>query len=213
MAANVKRVTPLRNETSGEVEGVRQRILRTARELFYREGVRAIGVDRIVAESGVAKTSLYRWFPSKDDLITAFLEAEEAASWAWWDGNAERTKDSPREQLRLQLSSIEKHITHPQYRGCAFDNVCTEFADEHHPARAVARRFKEETVRRLVELARALGSRNPEVLGSQLALLVDGAYGSAQVLGKNGPAGQLIAAADALVDVNLAVGEPRRAVG
>lgn len=210
---NTKRVTALRSDAGGEVEGVRGRILRTSRELFYREGVRAIGVDRIVAESGVAKTSLYRWFPSKDDLITAFLEAEEIAIWAWWDKNVERLKDAPREQLRVQLSGIERLIAHPNYRGCAFDNVCTEFADEQHPARAVAKRVKEETVRRLVELARALGSQNPEVLGSQLALLVDGAYGSGQVLGKNGPSMQLVAAAEVLVDANLAMAKPRRAVG
>jgi len=83
---NQKRVAMKAIESVAGDGGVREKLLATARELFYREGVRAIGVDRIVAQSGVAKTSLYRWFPSKDDLIAAFLEEEEKDRWSQWTG-------------------------------------------------------------------------------------------------------------------------------
>src|SRR5687768_18585600 len=95
------------DEAAG-TESVRDRILNTARELFYREGARAVGVDTVVAQSGVAKTSLYRWFPSKDALIVAVLEEEAKDRWAGWDYTAQRADPSPREQLRAQLAGITK---------------------------------------------------------------------------------------------------------
>ena len=96
----------------------RERILNTARELFYREGARSVGVDTVVAQSGVAKTSLYRWFPSKDALIAAVIEAEAKDRWAGWDYTAQRSPADPREQLRAQLAGIAKFVSSPKYRGC-----------------------------------------------------------------------------------------------
>src|SRR5690606_28386252 len=95
-------------------ESVRDRILNTARELFYREGVRGVGVDTVVAQSGVAKTSLYRWFASKDQLIASVIEAEAKARWDGWDRTAARCADqSPRERLRAHLSAIVKFVESP----------------------------------------------------------------------------------------------------
>ncbi|HET9396495.1 MAG TPA: TetR/AcrR family transcriptional regulator, partial [Nitrospiraceae bacterium] len=105
-------------------ESVRDRILATARQLFYREGVRGVGVDTVVAQSGVAKTSLYRWFPSKDVLIASVVEEEAKDRWAAWDRTAERSSVlEPRERLRSHLAAIIKFVNHPKYRGCPFMNV------------------------------------------------------------------------------------------
>src|SRR5215471_8461307 len=104
-------------------EGARERILQTAHDLIYREGARAVGIDRIVAESGVAKMSLYRWFPSKDDLIVAVLQEEERNVWEIWNQNMERHKNAPLKQLRAQFESLAQVIAHPDTRGCAFINV------------------------------------------------------------------------------------------
>lgn len=188
------------DESSGSTESVRDRILNTARELFYREGVRAVGVDTVVAQSGVAKTSLYRWFPSKDALIAAVIEAEAKDRWAGWDSTAARSPDDPREQLRNQLAGIARYVSSPKYRGCPFMNVTVEFADPQHPARCGAREVMEELRRRVRALIDQIGVREPAVVTDQIVMLVDGAFSGAQVLGKNGPQHLLVSAADALID-------------
>ena len=184
-------------------ENVRDRILNTARELIYREGARAVGIDRIVAESGVAKMSLYRWFPSKDDLIVAVLHEEEKQTWAVWDANMERFKGVPLKQLRAHFASLAQFIASPDFRGCAFLNAATAFADEQHPARVVAKQSKEELARRMLELTREIGARQPEVLASQLCLVIDGAFASGQAVGKSGPSMHIESTADALINAQL----------
>jgi AcrR family transcriptional regulator len=191
------------SETSATTETVRDRILNTARDLFYRQGIHAVGVDTVVAESGVAKTSLYRWFTSKDALIVAVLEKEAEDRWAGWDYTAARSGSDPREKLRAQLAGIVKFVTGPKYRGCPFMNVTAEFADAQHPARHVAREMMEELRRRVRALVDPLNVRNPEELTEQLVMLIDGAFSSAQVFGKEGPHQLLVSAADALVDAQL----------
>jgi AcrR family transcriptional regulator len=181
-------------------ESVRERILNTARELFYRDGIHAVGVDTVVAQSGVAKTSLYRWFPSKDALIVAVLQKEAEDRWAGWDYTAARSGSDPRERLRAQLAGIARYVGSEKYRGCPFMNATAEFADPQHPARGVCREMMEELRRRVRALVDPLDVRNPEELTEQLVMLIDGAFSSAQVLGKDGPHRLLVAAADALVD-------------
>jgi AcrR family transcriptional regulator len=184
-----------------EIESVRDRILNTARDLFYAQGVHAVGVDTVVAKSGAAKTSLYRWFPSKDALIVAVLEKEAEERWSGWDHTAVKcAAEAPREQLRAHLRAIVRYVTGPNYRGCPFMNVTAEFADPNHPGRAVALEIMHELRRRVRVLVDALEVRSPEELTEQLVMLIDGAFSSAQVFGKQGPHTFLVAAADALVD-------------
>ena len=183
-----------------QTESVRDRVLNTARELFYREGARAVGVDRVVAESGVAKTSLYRWFPSKDVLIAAVIEQEALDRWAGWDRNLQRAAGNPRDQLRAQFTGLARYISGQQFRGCPFLNVTVEFADPEHPARKVAREMSAELRRRLKGLIDQLEDvRNPEELADQLLMLIDGALSSVHCLGKDAPLKYLVTAADALI--------------
>jgi AcrR family transcriptional regulator len=184
-------------------ENVRDRILATARELIYREGARAVGIDRIIAESGVAKMSLYRWFPSKDDLIVAVLHEEEKETWAAWDANRERFKGAPLKQLHAQFTGLARLIASPRFRGCAFLNAAMAFADDRHPARVVAKEFKEELTRRMSELTRAIGAKQPEVLASQLCLVIDGAFASGQAVGKGGPSMHIESTVDALINAQM----------
>jgi AcrR family transcriptional regulator len=156
----------------GEVTA-RERILATARELFYREGIRAIGVDTIVERSGVSKTSLYRLFESKDALIAAVLTEQDRLFWTWWDRIEEQHADDPRALLEALLSWAAKRIGDPAWRGCPFLNLATEFPDDNHPGRVIARRNKEEVRARL---ASKFGVRDPDRIASQIALMIDGAY-------------------------------------
>lgn len=154
----------------------RERILNTAKELFYEQGIRAVGIDTIIERSGVAKMTLYRHFPSKDDLIVAYLEELDRCHWAWFDAAIARHPGQPRRQLLDVFDALIDKLSVPEYRGCAFSNVVTEFPDASHPSRRVAHANAEKTRARLAALAREADAPNPEALGNQLALLLDGAY-------------------------------------
>jgi AcrR family transcriptional regulator len=159
----------------GEVSA-RDRILATASDLFYREGIRAIGVDTVVERSGVSKTSLYRVFDSKDALISAFAAEKDRLFWAWWDDIEEKHAEDPRALLDALLSEIAKRIAHPAFRGCPFLNLMTEFPDDNHPGRVIARDNKEEMRARLATIVAKLGVGDPNRTASQIALLINGAY-------------------------------------
>jgi AcrR family transcriptional regulator len=143
--ARPRRGAPSKGEASA-----RERILATANELFYREGVRAIGVDTVVERSGVSKTTLYRVFESKDALIAAFAAERDRLSWEWWDRIEEQHADDSRALLEALLSEILRRIGASAYRGCPFLNLATEFPDKNHPGWVAARANKEEMRARLV---------------------------------------------------------------
>lgn len=178
---------------------MRQRILDTASALFYERGVRAVGVDLVVAESGVAKTSLYRHFRTKDDLIVAFLEREDVEFWAQWDEVAGRHADDPPGEIEAHMRWIGKRLARANYRGCPQINVAAEFAEADHPAREVARRHMQAMRARLAELARRLGAARPNELAAQLGVLVNGAFVSASMLSPDEATRVLLASARALL--------------
>lgn len=161
----------------------RERILQTASALFYQRGVRAVGVDLVVKEAGVAKTSLYRHFGSKDDLVAAFLAREDRDFWATWDRVAEQHRHDAQAELDAHLEWIGERIGRPNYRGCPQINAAAEFPEADHPARQVAVDHKREFRRRLRGIAERLGVERPDELAGQLSLLVNGAFVSSQVLG------------------------------
>lgn len=197
MAKNVAAATSTGDKEA--VLSVRDRVLETAATLFYQEGVRAVGVDLVVERSGVAKTSLYRHFATKDDLVVAFLEREDAEYWEGWDSVAVKEAQDAERELEAHLRGIAEHIAAPRYRGCPFLNVATEFPAPGHPARTVAMRNKTELLRRLGVLAKRMGVRKPDELAGQLVLLIDGAYMNGPLLGKKGPVHSLVAAGKALI--------------
>ncbi len=188
---------------SGVGRPARERIFDVAKDLFYRQGIRAVGVETIVAAAGATKMSLYRSFPSKDDLVVAYLQDRDALYWQWWDKTVARHPDSPRLQIRALFKSVAGRATRPDYRGCPFTNAATEFPDPDHPGRAVAMANKAKLRERLRGLAAAVGAREPDRLGDQLFLLMEGAYPSGQVMGTDGPALGLADAADTLVAAQL----------
>src|SRR5689334_1874225 len=146
----------------------RERILATAAELFYREGIRAVGIDTIIARSGVAKMSLYRNFASKDELVVAFLEEADRLYWERWDRAMAEHATEPHRQVADLFAMLARRLASPLYRGCPFINTATEFPDPAHPARAVCRAHKLQLGARLLDLSRRLGAREPERLASQL---------------------------------------------
>lgn len=178
---------------------VRERILETASTLFYRQGVRAVGVDLIVEEAGVAKTSLYRYFRTKDDLIAAFLNREDEHFWGCWDAVAERHPDEAQAELEGQLEWIGERVGRPNYRGCPQINAAAEFPDIDHPARVVAIKHKAELRHRLRGLAERLHAQRPDELAAQIALLINGAFVSSNMLTAEEATPVLIGATRALI--------------
>jgi len=183
----------------------RERILAVASDLFYRQGVRAVGIDTIIAAAGVAKMSLYRAFPSKDDLVAAYLERRNVEFWARWERTLAPYPDEPRRQLETLLDAIMRRTLTEAYRGCPFLNTATEFPGSTLPADAVIRAHKHQVNARLRTLAAGAGARDPQALADQLQLLIDGAYSAGQALGAEGPARALAAAGRVLIAA--AVGE------
>jgi len=185
-------------------KSARERILETAEDLFYREGIHAVGIDTIIEKSGVAKMSLYRNFASKDDLVAAYLEARGRRYWQWWDGVMARNAGQPRRQLPDLFEAIAVRTRRPEFRGCAFLKAAAEFPEEGSRARVVALAHKKELRKRLLKLCRTIGAHQPDVLSNQLLMLIEGAYSTAGILGKRDAVKATAKAAEALIDAAIA---------
>lgn len=179
------------------------RIRKTAREMFYRDGIRAVGVDAIVNEAGVTKPSLYRSFSSKDELAAAYLRDYDAEFWARFDAARDAHPGDPRAQILAYLSGLGQRAVQNGYRGCGLTNAAVEYPEPGHPARAVAVAHKAELRRRLAAMAAEMGADDPEALGDGLLLLLEGAFVSSQLFGEAGPAGRVAQMADKLIQAHL----------
>jgi AcrR family transcriptional regulator len=160
---------------------VRARILETASTLFYQHSVRAVGVDLVVEKAGVAKTSLYRHFGTKDDLVAAFLKREDQDFWGTWNRVAEEHTGDAAAELDAHLKWIGERVGRPNYRGCPQINVAAEFPETNHPARKVATAHKRQMRKRLKDIAERLGVARPDELAGQLSLIINGAFVSSQI--------------------------------
>src|SRR5262245_40264393 len=130
-------------------KAARERILQAVDELFYRDGVRAVGVDLVIEHAGVNKMSLYRNFASKDELIAAYVEGKNLEFWARWDSVMQRHGPDPYRQLVGWFEELQVRTSSKDYRGCPFVNISAELSDARHPARRVVARNKRELKRRL----------------------------------------------------------------
>lgn len=160
----------------------RERILETAERLFYRDGYRAVGVDTIVAESGVAKMTLYRHFPSKDDLIVAYLERTNEQLLGWMEGLIASHRD-PRAALEAVFDGVAKLASSPECLGCTFVAAAGEFPEPDHPGHRAAVAHKRAVVDRLRELGEQAGARDANALAEELLLIMDGAWSATRVFG------------------------------
>ena len=187
-------------ETATVRRPARERILDTAAELFYREGIRAVGIDTIIAKSGVAKMSLYRNFASKDELVCAYLERNIAQHAAWWDRVTARHPGDPRAQMKALFVALGHWIDHPKFQGCPFTTAAAELRDPANPAHALAMTHKRMVRDRLCALATAAGAEDPDRLTGQLQLLMEGAYAAGRALDLGPGNGAVASAAAALID-------------
>ena len=180
----------------------RKRIFDTASELFYRNGIRAVGIDAIAARADTTKMSLYRSFSSKDELVAEWLRDHDTRFWQTWDAMSEKYPGEARKQLQAAFGMLAKHVSDPGARGCPMANAAVEITDKEHPARQVIEAHKAKLRTRLAELCQGTGTPEPALLADQLFLLMEGAQVST-VLGVQIPARNATSAAEALIDSHL----------
>ena len=182
----------------------RQRILTAASDLFYRHGIRAVGVEAIAEAAGTNKMTLYRHFSSKDELVAEYLRCLARNGGQLWQELEANHPGDPRAQLRGWLAAMQAHVLDTDQRGCALANAAVELPEKEHPARCVIEQYKTAQRGRLAGLCAASGVSEPELLADELFLLLEGAHVSAQSLGPNGPASRLVRMGEALIASHLA---------
>jgi AcrR family transcriptional regulator len=191
------RVADAPSTGAGPKISARERILAAANDLFYREGVHTVGIDRIIQEAGVAKASLYDNFRNKDALVTAYLERRRARVMSRVQLAVDAQSD-PRERVLAVFDAQASLMAEPEFNGCAFSSATSE---THSPSIDEATAAYRDWFRNLLtELASAAGADDPAALARQLHLLYDGAGQLARMDGDVGAAAAARAAAAILLD-------------
>lgn len=152
----------------------KERLIASAVDLFYREGIHAVGVDRIIGEAGVTRATFYRHFPGKEQLVLAYLDAEDATIKGAFS-EASRQDDDPERLLALVIDTIAADVARHHTRGCPFINAAAEYPDPGSPVRAAITSHRTWFRGALVELLTAHGAADPDAAAGQLVLLRDAA--------------------------------------
>jgi AcrR family transcriptional regulator len=184
----------------------RQRLLAAADALFYGEGIRPVGVDAVAREAGVTKRTLYYHFPSKDDLVAAYLDDRDLPTLSRYQGYATASDATADERIRGIFEQIARNAQKPGWRGCSFVRAACEFAGlPGHPARLAAARHKKRFEAWLEDVLAADGIADPAALARQIMILFDGAV--TQILIHRDPS--YAASAGAAAALLLSAASPR----
>lgn len=162
----------------------KEKLFQTAARLFYQQGYQAVGVDTLAAVAGIGKMTLYRHYPTKDDLIEAFLRDSDKV---FWDEFEQLTRDKPtaREKLLAFFEGLQAYVLSPACYGCPFLNVAAEFPEADYIGHQVALEHKQNVHKHFYQLVAEAGAQQPEVLANALFLLMDGAYMAARTFGSS----------------------------
>ena len=188
---------------SPEFSHARQQILETASELFYQKGIQHVGINEVIAASGVAKRTLYRWFPSKDLLIEAVM-THRATQWIrWFETAVSERGNTPKERLLATFDVLRDWYASPNFRGCPFINAVLEIADASHKAHHVSINLRESIRQIIVRLAAEAGVKNPDLFSRQYLLLIGGASLMATIEQSSEGATFAQTALSVLIDANV----------
>lgn len=179
----------------------RDELVRKALEVFYANGFHATGMDKLVAETGISKTSMYKHFRTKEDIILAVLRLRDENFRNWLYRRVEALADTPKEQLLAIYDALEEWFTLPGFRGCMFIKASAEFQELDHPIHVQSAEHKRLLTEHYIGVARAAGLPNPENLTRQLMILKEGAIIMAVMGHSENPAMDAKAAAHALIEL------------
>ena len=166
---------------AGEEESARGRLLNAATHLFCKNGINATGIDAIIDEAGTAKTTLYKLFGSKTNLVHAVLESEGKAWREWFIAAIEAGGGDPQTKLTRIFPALKRWFAEERFYGCPFINAVAEHDKDQKQFRNIALRHKKVVLAHIAKLAGEMGAVEPESLAHQLALLIDGAIVAAMV--------------------------------
>jgi AcrR family transcriptional regulator len=183
---------------SAERPKAARRIQSAAKDLFYRQGIRATGVEEVCRVAEATKMSLYRAYPSKDALVAAIL-AEDAAAYDAWFAAITTPVPTPAAKLRAVVAAVAAKLQEPEYRGCPLLLAQAEFPDPQHPTHQLVAAHKSRMRAGLAELAREAGTTRPELLGDTLTMLIDGAWSAMPYLGGARASEVLLAGAEVVL--------------
>ncbi|WP_170410069.1 TetR/AcrR family transcriptional regulator [Ruegeria atlantica] len=178
----------------------RDELVRKALQVFYRDGFHATGMDKLVVETGVSKTSMYKHFRSKEDLILAALQLRDESFRKWFLCRVEELADTPADQLIASFDVLGEWFQEDSFRGCMFIKAGAEYQEQDHPIHVHAATYKKLMLEFLTDLARKAGARDPKALGCQLLLLQEGAIVTAVLVKNCDPAKDAKTAARVLLE-------------
>jgi len=197
---------------AGDEESARGRLLNAATHLFCKNGINATGIDAIIDEAGTAKTTLYKLFGSKTNLVHAVLESEGRQWREWFIGAIEAGGGDPQTKLARIFPALKRWFGEERFYGCPFINAVGEHDKDAKQFRAIAMRHKKVVLAHIEKLAGEMGAVEPESLAHQFALLIDGAIVAAMVSRDPGVADTAAIAAGNLFGPSK-VKKPKRASG
>jgi len=178
----------------------RDELVRKALKVFYDNGFHATGMDRLVAETGISKTSMYKHFRSKEDIIQAALRLRDEQLRNWLIRRTEERAKAPAERLLALFDVLGEWFAQKDFSGCMFIKASSEYLSDQHPIRATSAEHKLLLLTYIRQLAEQAGAREPALLARQLLLLKEGAIVTAHLLGPDGVARDARVAAAALVN-------------
>jgi AcrR family transcriptional regulator len=205
---NRKTVAELFGISETPKEG-RLRLVYVAIELIYNLGFQAVGVDQVIAAAGVSKTTFYKHFESRDELLVAAIrQREEWESKAFMAATERLSNKDPRSLLLAVFDVLDTWFNSSDFNGCQFINAAAEFPNPHDPVHAVAAEQKRKHRDGFRDLARMAGAADPEAFADQFAALVEGTFILRQVHGRNEAARVVRPAAEALMEKHLPAPQP-----
>ncbi|WP_456725179.1 TetR/AcrR family transcriptional regulator [Bradyrhizobium sp. USDA 4350] len=181
MAKSLAKKKPAAASTAGDDESARGRLLNAATHLFCKNGINATGIDAIIDEAGTAKTTLYKLFGSKTNLVHAVLESEGKQWREWFIGAIEAGGGDPQTKLARIFPALKSWFAEERFYGCPFINAVAEHDKDAKQFRNIALKHKKVVLAHIEKLAGEMGATEPAVLAHQLALLIDGAIVAAMV--------------------------------
>lgn len=183
-----------------------ERLLIAAGDLFDREGIRAIGIDRLIADAGVARASLYYHFGSKDSLVLAYLQRVDSSDRERFARATAELAADPRQRVRTVFMLAEAGARRRRFRGCLYVNALTEFPDRDHGVRGVVTAHREWLLAELTSALHQAGATEPGELAGRLQLLYDGALVGSKAARSPAPIRQAAKLAEQLIDMAIAEG-------
>lgn len=198
------RAMPATGSTPEIVSPKRAHLMATAWRLFYRDGYRAVGIDTLLAEAGVAKMTLYHHFAAKEDLIIAVLEKRDREIQAGLQAAVEAAGRSSARRLLAVFDWLDGWFATDDFKGCAFIRALSEYPERDHPIHQAAWRHKQAVIGMLTGLSDAAGAKAPAALAETLSLLIDGAIVAAHATGSTAPCASARAAAVSLLKLATA---------